>query len=274
MATIRRNATGEVTMAYETLLTETTDGVLTITLNRPAVLNALTRQVLGELREVLHAAEGDAAVRCLVLTGAGRGFCSGLDLTAGGQRDEHLSVAEGVRKNWNVVVKGIRAIEKPVIAALNGVAAGAGMSIALACDIRIASEAAWFMTGFVKIGLIPDSGGTLFLPLLVGYAKAAELAFTSDRVDATEAHRLGLVNHVVPADALMERTYALAARLAALPTRAIGLTKRGFNQAVMPNLDAALDYEADLQEIAAQTDDHREGIAAFREQRKPRYTGT
>ncbi|MGI8854151.1 MAG: enoyl-CoA hydratase [Thermomicrobiales bacterium] len=266
-------------MAFETLLTETNDGVLTITLNRPEVLNALTRQVLGELREVLRAAERDAAVRCLVLTGAGRGFCSGLDLTANAQRDEHehehepLSVAEGVRKNWNVVVKGIRAIEKPVIAAVNGVAAGAGMSIALACDIRMASDAAWFMTGFVKIGLIPDSGGTLFLPMLVGYAKAAELAFTSDRIDATEAHRLGLVNHVVPADALMERTYALATRLAALPTRAIGLTKRGFNQAMMPHLDAALDYEADLQEIAAQSDDHREGIAAFREQRHPRFTG-
>ena len=262
-------------MAYETLLTETNDGVLTITLNRPDVLNALTRQVLGELREAFHAAERDAAVRCVVLTGAGRGFCSGLDLTASGSRDEHehLSVAEGVRRNWNVVIKSIRAIEKPVIAALNGVAAGAGMSVALACDIRIASEAAWFMTGFVKIGLIPDSGGTLFLPLLLGYAKAAELAFTSDRIDASEAHRLGLVNHVVPADALMERTYELATRLAALPTRAIGLTKRGFNRAMMPHLDAALDYEADLQEIAARTDDHREGIAAFREQRSPRFTG-
>jgi 2-(1,2-epoxy-1,2-dihydrophenyl)acetyl-CoA isomerase len=261
-------------MAYETLLTETNDGVLTITLNRPDVLNALTRQVLGELREAFHAAERDAAVRCLVLTGAGRGFCSGLDLTASGLREENVSIADGVRKNWNVVIKGIRAIEKPVIAALNGVAAGAGMSVALACDMRIASEAAWFMTGFVKIGLIPDSGGTLFLPMLLGYAKAAELAFTSDRIDATEAHRLGLVNHVVPADALMERTYELATRLAALPTRAIGLTKRGFNRAVMPHLDAALDFEADLQEIAAQTADHREGIVAFREQRPPQFTGT
>ncbi|MHB8646046.1 MAG: enoyl-CoA hydratase-related protein [Thermomicrobiales bacterium] len=261
-------------MAYETLLTETADGVLTITLNRPDVLNALTRQVLAELRDAMRVAEQDAAVRCLVLTGAGRGFCSGLDLTAGSQRDDApLSVAEGVRQNWNVVVKSIRAIEKPVIAALNGVAAGAGMSIALACDIRMASEAAWFMPGFVRIGLIPDSGGTLFLPLLVGYAKAAELAFTGDRVDAREAHRLGLVNHVVPADALMERTHALAARLATLPTRAIGLTKRAFNQAVMPHLDAVLDYEAEMQELAARTADHREGIAAFREQRQPTFTG-
>jgi 2-(1,2-epoxy-1,2-dihydrophenyl)acetyl-CoA isomerase len=260
-------------MAYATLLTETHEGVLTVTLNRPDVLNALTRQVLGELRAAFQVAERDAAVRCIVLTGAGRGFCSGLDLTASEPRDESVSIADGVRENWNVVIAGIRTIEKPVIAALNGVAAGAGMSVALACDLRIASEAAWFMTGFVKIGLIPDSGGTLFLPMLLGYAKAAELAFTSDRVDATEALRLGLVNHVVPADVLMERTYALATRLAALPTCAIGLTKRGFNRAMMPNLDAALDYEADLQEIAAQTADHREGIAAFRAQRPPQFTG-
>jgi 2-(1,2-epoxy-1,2-dihydrophenyl)acetyl-CoA isomerase len=260
-------------MAYEMLLTGTDDGVQTITLNRPEVLNALTRQVLGELRAAFQDAERDAAVRCVVLTGAGRGFCSGLDLTASGPREENVSIADGVRKNWNVVIKGIRTVEKPVIAALNGVAAGAGMSVALACDIRIASEAAWFMTGFVKIGLIPDSGGTLFLPMLLGYAKAAELAFTSDRIDATEAHRLGLVNHVVPADVLMERTYALATRLAALPTRAIGLTKRGFNRAMMPHLDAALDFEAELQEIGAQTADHREGIAAFREQRPPQFTG-
>ncbi len=260
-------------MVYETLHTETADGVLTITLNRPDVLNALTRQVLHDLRDVLRAAGRDAAVRCLVLTGAGRGFCSGLDLTASDQRDAGVSVADGVRQNWNVVVKGIRAIEKPVIAAVNGVAAGAGMSIALACDIRMASEAAWFIPGFVKIGLVPDSGGTLFLPLLVGYAKAAELAFISDRVDAEEAHRLGLVNHVVPAAELMERTHAMAARLAAMPTKAIGLTKRAFNRAIMPQLDAALDYEADMQEIASRTADHREGIAAFREQRQPRFTG-
>ena len=261
-------------MTYETLLTEMTDGVLTITLNRPDVLNALTRQVLNELRDALHAAERDAAVRCLVLTGAGRGFCSGLDLTPGAQqRTDHLSVADGVRQNWNVVVKGLREIEKPVIAALNGVAAGAGMSIALACDIRMASEAAWFMPGFVKIGLIPDSGGTIFLPLLVGYAKASELAFTGDRVDATEAHRLGLVNHVVPAGELMARTRTLATRLAAMPTRAIGLTKRAFNVAIMPHLDTVLDDEAEMQQLASQSADHREGIAAFREQRKPQFTG-
>src|SRR6185312_16818947 len=136
-----------------------------------------------------------------------------------------------------------------------------------------ASEAASFVQAFVKIGLVPDSGGMLFLPMLVGYAKAAELAFTGDRIGAEECLRLGLVNQVVPAETLMETAHALAARLAALPTRAIGLTKRGFNRAMMPDLDAFLDFEAELQEIAARTADHREGIAAFREQRPPQFTG-
>lgn len=260
-------------MAHETLLTETADGVLTILLNRTEKLNALNRQVLTELADVLRAAEEDASIRCIVLTGAGRGFCSGADLSGDGPRDPNASTADVVRKTYNVAIQRIRRIEKPVVAAVNGVAAGAGMSLALACDIRMASEAAWFTNGFARIGLIPDSGGTLFLPMLVGYAKAAELAFTCDRVPAAEAHRLGLVNHVVPAEELMARTHELAARLAAMPTRAIGLTKRAFNHAMMPNLDDALNYEAELQEIAAQTHDHREGVAAFREQRQPQFTG-
>jgi 2-(1,2-epoxy-1,2-dihydrophenyl)acetyl-CoA isomerase len=260
-------------MAYETLLTETADQVLTITLNRTERLNALNRKVLAELANVFGVAEQDAAIRCIVLTGAGRGFCSGADLTGDGPRDPNASTADIVRQSYNVAIRRIRGIEKPVIAAVNGVAAGAGMSLALACDIRLASEAAWFTNGFARIGLIPDSGGTLFLPLLVGYAKAAELAFTCDRVQAAEAHRLGLVNHVVPAEELMGRTHELAARLAAMPTRALGLTKRAFNHAMMPHLDAVLEYEAELQEIAARTHDHREGVAAFREQRQPVFTG-
>lgn len=260
-------------MTYETLLTETTDGVLTILLNRTERLNALNRQVLSELADALGAAETDSSVRCIVLSGSGRGFCSGADLTGDGPRDPNASTADIVRKSYNATIKSIRRIEKPVIAAVNGVAAGAGMSLALACDIRMASEAAWFTNGFARIGLIPDSGGTLFLPMLVGYAKAAELAFTCDRIQAAEAHRLGLVNHVVPAEELMARTHELAARLAAMPTRAIGLTKRAFNHAMMPNLDDVLENEAELQEIAAKTRDHREGVAAFREQRQPVFTG-
>ncbi len=260
-------------MGYETILTAVTNNVLTITLNRPEKLNALIAQMLGELRDALETAEGDAAIRCIVLTGMGRGFCSGADLTAMGQRDESVSTADRVRQSYNGVITGIRRIEKPVIAAVNGVAAGAGMSLAMACDMRMASETAWFTQGFVRIGFVPDSGGTLFLPMLVGYARAAELAFTGDRVEATEAYRIGLVNHVVPADALMTETYRLTARMTALPPRAIGMTKRAFNQAMMPHLDEVLEREAVLQEIAAHTADHREGIAAFREQRPPRFTG-
>ena len=261
-------------MAYETILTETADGVLTITLNRPDVLNAVTRAMLREVQGVMRGAERDAAVRAIVLTGAGRGFCAGQDLNARSAGDgPPPSVGSSLREGYNVLVRQIRGIEKPVIAAINGVAAGAGMNLALACDLRIASDTAWFTQAFVKIGLVPDSGGSLFLPLLVGAAKAAELAFTGDRVDASEAHRLGLVNRVVPADALAAEAHALAARLATLPTRAIGLTKRAFNRAVMPNLDAVLEYEADLQEIAAATEDYREGVAAFLERRPAAFTG-
>ncbi len=262
-------------MTYETLLSEIVDGVLTLTLNRPDVLNAVTDTMLAELQDALRSAERDAAVRCIVLTGAGRGFCAGQDLNARSEAtdERRMSVGEHLRHGYNPVVQRIRSIEKPVIAAVNGVAAGAGANLALACDLRIASETASFVQAFVKIGLVPDSGGILFLPMLVGYAKAAELAFTGDRIGAEESLRIGLVNQTAPAAELMQTTHALAARLAGLPTRAIGLTKRAFNRAMMPNLDAILEYEADMQDLASRTSDHTEGVAAFREKRPPHFTG-
>ncbi len=262
-------------MTYETIATQMTNSVLTLTMNRPDVLNAVTDTMLHELRDALQNAERDVDVRCIVLTGAGRGFCSGQDLTTRTRSMDgpRLSAGDHLRQGYNPVIRLLRTIEKPVIAAVNGVAAGAGANIALACDMRVASDAASFVQVFVKIGLVPDAGGTLFLPMLVGYAKAAELAFTGERIDAEECLRLGLVNEVVPADVLMEKTREMAARLAVLPTRAIGLTKRAFNQAVMPGLDAALECEAEMQDIASRTDDHREGTAAFREKRIPQFTG-
>ncbi len=263
-------------MAYETMLTAQDGGVLTITFNRPDVLNAFNDRMIAELGDILKGAERDAAVRCLVLTGAGRGFSAGQDLNAFLEREaspDPPSIGEHLRAGYNVLVTRLRQTEKPVVAAVNGVAAGVGLSLALACDLRVAAENASFTLGFSKIGLIPDGGASFMLPLLVGLGRAAELAFTSDRIDAAEAHRLGLVNRIAPPDDLLAETHKLAAQLANLPTRALGLTKRAFNHAILPDLAAWLDYEAHLQEIAGRSRDHREGVAAFMEKRRPNFTG-
>ncbi len=262
--------------AYQTILTEQDGAVLTITLNRPDVLNASDATMPGELVSAFTAAADDPSVRCVVLTGAGRGFCSGADLGGVRQRyDEpdgpHLGAL--VRERYIPLVLAIRTLEKPVIAALNGVAAGAGSSIALACDLRIASERASFVQAFVRIGLIPDTGATMLLPLLIGLARASELAFSGERVDAQRALELGLVERVVAADELAGAAAAWAAELAALPTMAIGLTKRAFNRAHLANFAAQLELEADLMEQAGRTHDHREGVTAFLEKRAPVFTG-
>lgn len=263
-------------MAGETILAEQDGGVLTLTLHRPDVLNAFNDRMIAELSDALRAAERDATVRCLILTGAGRGFSAGQDLKAFVAREgspDAPPLGAHLRAGYNVIVARMRGLEKPIVGAINGVAAGAGLSLALACDLRVASDGAGFTLGFSKIGLVPDSGASFLLPLLVGLGRASELAFTSDRIDAQEALRLGLVNRVAPATELMDTTRALARQLAELPTRAIGLTKRAFNHALLPDLAAWLDYEAQLQEIAGRTADHREGVAAFVEKRPPRFTG-
>lgn len=265
-------------MSDDVLLREQSDGVLTLTMNRPDVLNALTLDLLAALGGAIDAAANDPGVRCLVLTGAGRGFCSGADLREGivgaeGGVPSPEGYGATVRDYYSPLILAIRRIEKPVIAAVNGVAAGAGQSLALACDLRVASEKASFIGGFVKIGLIPDSGGTFIMPRLVGLAKAAELTFFGDRLPADEALRLGLLNAVVPVDELLPTTMEWARRLAALPTQAIGMTKRAFNAAIMPDLEERLEHEAQLMSAAAATDDHREGIAAFLEKREARFTG-
>lgn len=247
------------------------DGVLTITLNRPDVLNAISEQLTTDLSEAARLADRMPEVRCVVLTGAGRGFCSGQDLRDQGIGE--ISYGDSLRRRYNPIILRIRTMEKPVIAAVNGVAAGAGCNLALAADLRIASDRASFIEVFSRVGLIPDSGGTFTLPRLVGLAKAMELAYLADPIDAAEALRIGLVNRVVPHDELATVAGDLARRLAEGPTRGFGLTKRAFNYALNAPLDAALEYEAHMQEIAGHTADHREGVTAFLEKRKPRFEG-
>lgn len=260
-------------MAYETLLVSDEKAVRTLTLNRPDALNAFNETLKIELADALKAAERDDAVRCVVITGAGRAFCAGQDLKDVALAGEDASLGDSLRRLYNPIITRIRRMEKPVIAGVNGVAAGAGCSVALACDMRVAADTASFIQAFVRIGLVPDSGATFLLPRLVGLGKALEMVMTGDAVPAVEAERLGLVNKVVPRDGLMEATMALATRLAAAPTRTIGLTKRAMNRALLVDLEDALDYEASMQEIAGKTHDHAEGVAAFAEKRTPTFLG-
>lgn len=263
--------------AFTVLRYEIADGVATITLHRPDVLNAFDRALKDELLAALKQAARDRDVRVIVITGEGRAFSAGQDLKerlpAGEEAVRATPLDEELRARYNPIVVAIRAMEKPVIAAVNGVAAGAGMSIALACDIRVASESASFIEVFGRVGLIPDTGSTWFLPRLVGPAKALELIWTTDPVDASTALSLGLVNRVVPADQLMAETRALAVRLASAAPLALALAKRAVNRALEVGLAEALDYEASLQGIAGRSSDHAEGVRAFIEKRPARFTG-
>jgi 2-(1,2-epoxy-1,2-dihydrophenyl)acetyl-CoA isomerase len=248
--------------------------VLALSLNRPEKLNAFNDEMTGLLLDAFGDAERDPSVRAILLSGTGRGYSSGQDLEAfvrmrtGGER---RSVAEHLRSTYNVLVTRIRTIEKPVVAALNGVAAGVGLSIALCCDLRIAADDAVLTLGFSKIGLIPDGGGSLMLPVLAGLGRALELAWSSERIDAHEALRLGLVNRVVPAAGFGGDALAYAQKFAAISPAAAGLTKRAFNRAVLPHFAEWLDVEAQLQEEAAGGPDLSEGVSAFLEKRKPAF---
>jgi 2-(1,2-epoxy-1,2-dihydrophenyl)acetyl-CoA isomerase len=246
--------------------------VATITLDRPEALNALTVPVKVALREALEALDADHSVRAVILTGAGRAFCAGQDLAEREQPDAAPLEVE-VRERYNPIIRALRSMGQPVIAAVNGVAAGAGASLAFACDLRIAAEEARFMLAFGRIGLVPDSGASWFLPRLVGSAKAAELALVGDTVDAAEALRIGLVSKVVPGEQLMEEARALADTLAGGAPLANALTKQALQRAMTIDLDEALEGEAKLQGIAGRSADHAEGLAAFREKRRPRFGG-
>jgi len=254
------------------LQVDSTDGVLTAVLNRPKA-NAFNGPMIEEWLTVLKDAERDDSVRCLLLTGAGRFFSAGQDVTAFEKTDGQVSFRQHLHRTYNRVILRMRKLEKPIVGAINGPAVGAGLGIALATDLRIAAESANFIYGFTGIGLSADSGTSLALPLLVGPARAAELAFTNRAVSAQEALELGLVNRVVADAELMNQAHELAASLAIGPTRAIGLSKRALNHSVLGSLEATLEYEAQLQEIAGRTEDHAEGLAAFLEKRQPKFRG-
>jgi 2-(1,2-epoxy-1,2-dihydrophenyl)acetyl-CoA isomerase len=263
-------------MDFSTLLYAADNGVATITMNRPEALNALTSAMRRELLAAFQAAAHDPAVRAVTLTGAGRAFCAGQDLKERAPAYEQGAapvLGSTLRDEYNPLVLAMRGLAKPIVGAINGVAAGAGCSLALACDLRIASSGASFMQAFVKIGLVPDSGSSFFLPRLVGYARAAEMMFLGDGLPADRAEQLGLVNRVVAPDQLADATQELALRLAQMPTVAIGQTKRQLNLGVSAGLEAVLEAEERGQELASQTDDHLEGVRAFLEKRPPRFTG-
>jgi 2-(1,2-epoxy-1,2-dihydrophenyl)acetyl-CoA isomerase len=244
--------------------------VLTITLNRPDVLNAFNTDMHRALAAALREAR-DGSVRAVVITGAGRGFCVGQDLTE--FREAPGDIGSRLRVNYHPNIRAIRALEKPVIAAVNGAAAGAGMSLACACDLRIAADSASFVPAFINIGLIPDSGGSYFVTRILGPARAFEWLASGKRLTAVEAHAWGLVSEVVELDALAARAAGLAAQLAELPTRGVGMTKRLLDHAVTASLEEQLEREAQLQAAATQTEDFKEGVAAFLEKRPPRFRG-
>jgi 2-(1,2-epoxy-1,2-dihydrophenyl)acetyl-CoA isomerase len=249
-------------------------GILTLTFNRPAKLNAFNFEIADGLIDALRVAEHDGAVRAVVLRGSGRGFSAGQDLDVFTQlaaSGERIDIAGHLRRTYNVVAALVRRIEKPVIASLNGIAAGVGLSLALVCDLRIAADDAELTLGFSKIGLIPDGGASFMLPLLAGFGRGLELAWTSEKIGAEEARRIGLINRVVPAAQLEDATRAYAAQFVNISPAAVAVTKRAFNRALLPNFERWLEEEAELQQAAADGGDVLEGIRAFVEKRKPAY---
>jgi 2-(1,2-epoxy-1,2-dihydrophenyl)acetyl-CoA isomerase len=261
-------------MDYDFIKYAVDQGVAIITLSRADVLNSFNRRMAQEVQRALAAAAADASVRAVLLTGSGRGFCAGQDLaeaTAG--EPGSFDIGEVVKTSYSPMVLAVRQLEKPVVCAVNGVAAGAGANLALACDIVIAAEEASFIQSFSKIGLVPDTGGTFFLPRLVGHARATAMMFLGDKIPATKARELGMIHDVVPGTVLIDTAVALARQLATMPTRAFALTKKALNASWTIDLAAQVKIEEAMQGEAGRTADFAEGVKAFLEKRKPAFTG-
>jgi 2-(1,2-epoxy-1,2-dihydrophenyl)acetyl-CoA isomerase len=260
-------------MTEKPILLQRDGGVARLTLNRPDRINSLTLAMLGELSAALTELDGDDTIRVVVLTGAGRGFCAGQDLADHEAVDDTRAIRSVVERHYNPVIRQIRSLPQPVVAAVNGVAAGAGCSLALACDIAIATASAKFINAFVNIGLIPDAGGSYFLPRQIGQARALVMTLLGEPIDAKVAAEWGLIWKAVPDSDFAAEVDALAKRLAEMPTVAIGLIKHAINVSGHHSLEQQLAVEAELQAQAAETEDYQEGRAAFLEKRKPRFFG-
>ena len=257
----------------QSITNEIKNNIATLRLNRPNVFNSFNREMALELQDALDVAEMNDEVRAIVITGEGKAFCAGQDLKEVTTPELNPGFKKILEEHYNPIISRIRSIEKPIIASVNGVAAGAGANIALACDIVLASEGASFIQAFSKIGLIPDSAGTFFLPRLIGFQKASALMMLGDKVSAEAAERMGMVYKVVSADTLSEETEKIAHTLANMPTKALGMTKRLLNQSMTNNLEAQLEMESKLQIEAAQSEDYAEGVDAFVNKRKPNFKG-
>ena len=249
------------------------NGILKIILDRPKKLNSVIEPMAEEIQKALSNAKNNNKVRCILLMGKGKAFCAGQDLPEVVDKGDNYELGDTVRKSYNPIIKGIRKLEKPVVCAVNGTAAGAGANLAFACDIVLASNEAVFVQSFSKIGLIPDSGGTFFLPRLVGLQRTNAMYLLDEKISPQKAEEIGLIYKSVEANDLMEKAQSICQKLAKMPTKGFGLYKRAINQSLSNNLDEHLELEADLQTEAGQTHDYKEGVQAFLEKRKPDFEG-